>query len=310
MSDLQLFRYRLPLVRPIRCGRQMLTVREGLLIRRTDERGEAWGEAAPLPGYSDETLAEVIEAARRQHWNRFACLQFAHDSLDLPFPCGRIAVGALLSDVGASDIHRLAHVAELPHSVVKLKVARGPLQDDLNRVQSLLETLRPNQRLRLDANRGWTFDQALQFCDAITDDRIEYLEEPTGDPDDFERLWHATQMPYALDETLRHATDLGRFPHAATWIIKPTLLGGRVQLERFFDGPTPCVFSAAFESGIGITNIARLAQVYSATEPAGLDTYRALAEDVLHPRLALDAGILDLSGEWTVDFARLEEVPL
>jgi O-succinylbenzoate synthase len=310
VSGLQLFRYRLPLAQPVRSGEQTLTVREGLLIRRTDEHGEAWGEAAPLPGYSDETLPNVIEAARGQDWDRFACLQFAHASLDLPHPRGTIPVAALLSDRHAADGDRMADISQLPHSAVKLKVARGPLEKELELVKSLLQHLRPDQRLRLDANRGWTFDQALHFGNAVADERIEFLEEPTASPDEFERLWHATHLPYALDETLRRPLDLSRFPHAAAWVVKPTLLGGPKQLKRFLDGPTPCIFSAAFESGIGIWNIARLAQTYSSTRPAGLDTYRALSEDVLQPRLSLEAAVLDLTSVWNVDFARLEEIRL
>ena len=55
-----------------------------------------------------------------------------------------------------------------------------------------------------------------------------------------------------MDETLRETIDLTPFPHAAALIIKPTLMGTRGPLEEWAYIPVPLVFSAAFESGIGL----------------------------------------------------------
>jgi O-succinylbenzoate synthase len=196
---------------------------------------------------------------------------------------------------------------QFPHAAVKLKVARGgPIEEEITLVKTLLRALRPDQRLRLDANGGWTYVQALAFWQAVADDRVEYVEEPTSVPSDFERLWRATGLRYALDESLRRPVVLSDFPHSAALVIKPTMLGGPDQLRAFTSSTIPCVFSAAFESGIGIVNIARLANQLGTTHPVGLDTYRWLADDVLSPRLSLDRGQLDLSPTWSVDYTRLD----
>ncbi len=62
-----LFAYSVALRRPVRLNRELeMSRREGLLLKLEDENEvEGWGEAAPLPGYSRETLAEVIEVADR-----------------------------------------------------------------------------------------------------------------------------------------------------------------------------------------------------------------------------------------------------
>ncbi len=63
LTDLQLFRYSLPLARPLNLGTRTIERREGLLLRIRGADGAAgWGDVAPLPGFSGET----IDAAARQ----------------------------------------------------------------------------------------------------------------------------------------------------------------------------------------------------------------------------------------------------
>lgn len=55
--------YRLPLVEPVTWNGEQRDAREGLLLRLVGEDGEeGWGEAAPLPGFSRETLPEARAA--------------------------------------------------------------------------------------------------------------------------------------------------------------------------------------------------------------------------------------------------------
>jgi O-succinylbenzoate synthase len=287
-----------------------LTVREGLLLRRPGQGADTWGEAAPLPGFSTETLSQVIQAARQQQWDRYPSLQFAHASLSATTAHGRLPVSALLMD-GPLKLHeQIERAGQLPHAAIKLKVARGVnLQEDITRVRTLRRCMRPDQQLRLDANRAWSYDQALTFARAVADCSLEYVEEPCDSPADFERLYAATGIPYALDETLREPFDLADFPHAAALIIKPTLMGGPQACHSLCHRGISLVFSATFESGVGLTNVARLAATYSSEIPVGLDTYRWLANDVLTPRLLLDGGEFALDAAWQVDLECLEAIP-
>ena len=57
----EVFRYRLPLVAPLVLPSGTHTEREGILLRlRAADGTEGWGEAAPLPGYSPDTLDDVL----------------------------------------------------------------------------------------------------------------------------------------------------------------------------------------------------------------------------------------------------------
>lgn len=63
VTRFELFRYAVPLRAPLRLGGTVLPARAGLLLRLEDAAGAVgWGEAAPLPGFSQETLEEASAA--------------------------------------------------------------------------------------------------------------------------------------------------------------------------------------------------------------------------------------------------------
>lgn len=280
----RLYRYRQPLAPSLQLAGQLHDVREGLLLRRETPQGVRWAEAAPLPGFSRERLDEVIAAAQRRDWTRHASLQFAASSL-LYHPatsegqgaprattCSLPTNGLLLGEWNALRQER-DRLLELPYPALKFKVGRpGLWAEEARFVDALRSCMRPGQSLRLDANRRWTRDEAIQFCHAIGADSIEYLEEPTQDSKEFEEISGETGIPYALDETLLEQPSKKDFPNCTALVIKPTLLG-----DDFASYPAwnlPMTFSAAFESGVGLWQIARLARRFSPQIPCGLDTHR------------------------------------
>src|SRR5919199_4782313 len=66
LASFDLYRYSLPLSRPLALKGAKLSRREGLLLRLTgDDGSEGWGESAPLPGFSRESLTEAAGQLRR-----------------------------------------------------------------------------------------------------------------------------------------------------------------------------------------------------------------------------------------------------
>ncbi|MCA9167745.1 MAG: hypothetical protein KDB23_08755, partial [Planctomycetales bacterium] len=140
----------------------------------------------------------------------------------------------------------------------------------------------------------------------------------------FERLRSEFGLAYALDETLRDDNHLAasansvqqvdrllaEFPHAAAWIVKPTLDGSN--LDAFVNAVAstpPLVFSACFESGVGLSHLASLAADFAPNIPAGLDTYRWWGVDpcLTPPRFA-DGSLQAFTEPLAIDFNRLEEL--
>ena len=81
-------------------------------------------------------------------------------------------------------------------------------------------------------------------------------------------------------------------------------------MEKLALSGKPIVFSAAFESGVGIMRIMQLAAEFSPRVPAGLDTLAWLANDVLKEPLQKEDGLLTTPRQIDVNAIELEEVLL
>ena len=291
------FRFRLPLVNPLHLAGTTIAFREGLLL----ESDGRWAEASPLPGFSHETIDEVIAALQKRSTESPA-LRFALDSVERSLTDCSVRLNALL----VSD--RLT--VDKQFTAVKLKVGRQCVDEDATLVQRVHDQLQPHQVLRLDANRAWNYEQATTFAKTIESISIQYIEEPLQAPNELEQFHAETGVPYALDETLTEQSSLDSFPNCAALVLKPTLLGGRHRIAELAEFGKPLVFSAAFESGVGIARIAQLASEYSTDVPCGLDTYSWLADDVLDHRHTVRDGRLFVESDLQVNRSRLEEVRL
>ena len=65
INSFQIYQYQLPLTEQLTFHDQTLTTRSGLLIKLTNEKDHTgWGEIAPLPGFSRESLEEVVSQVK------------------------------------------------------------------------------------------------------------------------------------------------------------------------------------------------------------------------------------------------------
>ena len=235
-------------------------------------------------------------------WNLFAAARgrmLSH--LVAQQPRTTVSLNGLL--LGASDeiLVKARRLREAGFRAVKLKVGRRAVEEEVELVRALSWVLEPDVRLRIDANRAWSLDEAGAFVRGVTGMAIEYIEEPLADPKLLPDLVAQYEVPIALDETLLDVTVEGlvRHKYARAVILKPTLLGGLVPTLRMADramalGMTP-VLSASFETGIGLQGLVALAAGLGPHDiPVGLDTYRWLADDVFNPRLELSQGQIDV----------------
>ena len=304
------FRYKLPLVAPIVLKGEMVSHREGILLNR-DGR---WAEAAPLPGFSRESLDDVIVELRSGNI-KSPSLQFALSSLN---PLDKIEqepaelsvpVNALVQGSDEQIREQCERLVESNCTAVKLKV-RDPSRD-VGLVHRLRSELGVEVKIRLDANRSWNFNQAESFLENVRCSDIEYIEEPLVVPDRLEELYAKTNVPFALDETLAEKNvPIDDYPNAVSLIVKPTIIGDLERIEQFAATGKRLVFSAAYESGVGIARIARLAAQYSSDTPAGLDTYSRLGDDVLVNRLNMSNWTLCIPASPEVRIDKLEPIEL
>ena len=271
------YRFKIPLTKPLILKSQQHLAREGVLL----EQDGQWAEASPLPGFSSETIEDVISALRGEVPPP-ASLQFALQALEEPIteqievPWNYLLMGD--REQVLADADKCAHAKCW---AAKLKVGRGGLLAEIELVEAVRDRLPDDVHLRLDANQAWSFEEAVTFFQAMESVNLEYVEEPLQDSHMLEKLFSETGARYALDETLLHEDSLDPWPNATALICKPTILGGRSAVQRLTAVGKPIVFSAAFESGVGIARIAQLAASFSPGHAAGLDTLAWLTEDLL-----------------------------
>lgn len=305
--SLRFFRFSIPLAAPLTLadGREQ-TERSGFLLRE----GAEWAEASPLPGFSQEGEAELLEDFQRVLADeapvtpsvRFAmmCLR------ELPDEGVDCNVSALLAGVSEGILKRAAELPKKNCPAAKLKVGSREVEDDAELVRAVAERLDGKVALRLDANRQWRAKQVMAFHDMVKDIEIDYIEEPVDTDFELADVRLKTKWRTAYDETLQKRGGVVTILEVATsdmLIDKPTLTGGL----QFNDLPRPkkVTYSASFESGVGLYRIAQLAS--QGDHPAGLDTYRWLAGDVLKRPLRFPKWHLKLKRMPPVDLSVLEE---
>ncbi|KAL9420499.1 hypothetical protein AB3S75_038135 [Citrus x aurantiifolia] len=162
-------------------------------------------------------------------------------------------------------------------TAIKLKVARraDPIKD-AEVIQEVRKKVGHRIELRVDANRNWTYQEALEFGFLIKDCDLQYIEEPVQNEEDIIKYCEESGLPVALDETIdKFQKDplnmLEKYAHPGivAIVIKPSVIGGFENaglIARWAQRHGKmAVVSAAFESG--------LAQ--------GLGTYQWLKEDNL-----------------------------
>ena len=246
--------------------------REGIILK-TDG---GWGEIAPLPGWSSDTLEEAIEsihtAPTSAAWFGLSCVKTPWKSA---FP--EISISAL-----ASTIEDAEAAVKNGYRTIKLKVGSLLPSSAIAFVKSVQDL---GVSLRIDVNRRWTKQQALYFFERVDPKGIEYVEEPVSNPDDLQDLGH---LPIALDETLKDSVNL----NVQAFVLKPTILGERLNMliELGKKHKKKLIFSSSYETGIGLLHIAHLQATHAPNLAVGLDTYRAFTQHLLP--ISVKKGIL------------------
>ena len=188
----RVYKYRLPLVRPLQMKQFRLEHREGAIIELINDDGHiAYGEAAPLVGFSRESmddslgqLASILPGLCHQAMGSeiagYTGLGFspsvafavegALHSLNSPQKEMRPSVSPLLSGELRSIVSRLQAWNDSWPAEFKLKVGRQALQEDIKTAGSVLDLLPKGVKLRLDANRGW---MTADVCDFAREGRCE-----------------------------------------------------------------------------------------------------------------------------------------
>ena len=304
MRNVCVYRYSVPMDAGVVLRNQRLKAREGLILHLREGEREGWGEVAPLPQFSLETLAEAESAvcAALTHWVDDAALDWAA----LP-PSAAFGLSCALAELAqrlptqadyrkaplcSGDPDELfAMLQQMPgEKVAKVKVGLYEAVRDGMIVNVLLEAL-PDLTLRLDANRSWTRAKADGFARYVAPERrsrIAFLEEPCKTRDESRAFARETGIAIAWDESVREADfRVEAEPGVSAIVIKPTLVGSLARCEQLVREAhqvgLSAVISSSIESSLGLTQLARIAHWLTPGTVPGLDTLDLMQAQVVRP---------------------------
>jgi O-succinylbenzoate synthase len=285
-----------------------------LKIEHPDER-IGWGEISPLPGRSQESLAQAkrqllaLLKHNRQPKTLYPSVsigwEHAHHintPINTQFP-----LCALLTGTRKQILEKAESVYSQGYRTVKVKVSNLSFID----AYEVLSLLSSQFSVRVDVNQAWSFGEALSFFSRFAQDAFEFIEEPTSEIDKLSLFTH----PFALDESLLQLTknELSTFSKLKALVLKPTIIGNQKKCARYQTLAQElnllCVLSSAFESGLGISQICALSHTLGIENiPLGLDTYRLLKEDLLIPPLDFSKPHLTIPKPIEINSTLLKEI--
>ena len=250
------FRLRLELRNPFRIAHGTYSHRESVFLRLRSGGFEAYGEAPVVPYYglsTDEIEADLraglsrraveeamasLSAARAPFAHPVARSAFETAALSLRAAAEGRSLASLLGAGGGASPPSSYTVAydEDGEAMVRVAASSGfrrlklkaGIPGDVERVALIRERL-PEAIIRVDANQGWSLEEAPAKLAALERLGVEFVEEPTAAaPADYARLAASTSLPLLLDESLRSAEDIARFAGAglAGVVVKIAKNGG------------------------------------------------------------------------------------
>ncbi|MFD1805300.1 o-succinylbenzoate synthase [Pasteurella oralis] len=289
-----LYKYSIPVDSQLILRHRFLKKREGLLVQVCCDDAQGWGEIAPLPEFSQETLEQALEqtVAWLKEWtmttNKLS-LEHLYPSVAFGLSCALAEMKGLLGEAGNYQVAPLCYgdpdelYAPLNQmqgeKVAKIKVGMYEANRDGLIADMLLEAI-PDLQLRLDANRSWTLTKAQMFAKYVKPEhraRIQFLEEPCKTPAESLQFAQDTGIAIAWDETVREPDFcVEKQANLAALVIKPTLVGSLQRCIQLIEQAHQCglkaVISSSIESSLGLTQLARIAQQYTPNTVPGLDT--------------------------------------
>jgi L-alanine-DL-glutamate epimerase-like enolase superfamily enzyme len=154
-------------------------------------------------------------------------------------------------------------------NILKVKLGKDA-GTDVARIKQIREAVGPKMKIRIDANQGWSFNEAVYALQAMSQYNIEFCEQPM-------RTWHDDRLPELMklspvkimaDESVYNHHDARKQINSGScnYInIKMAKSGGILEAKKIHDlaaeKDIPCMMGGMLESRIALS--AKLHFVYA-----------------------------------------------
>jgi muconate cycloisomerase len=191
-----------------------------------------------------------------------------------------IALGWIVSGQTAAEVADcVAEGLALGYRAFKVKVGLHTEQEDTAVVRAVRDAA-PDAPLWVDANQAYTVDAALRMARSMAELGVTAFEQPlpANDIAGLRRLRDASPVPVALDESLRHPSDLATFVKLAAVdvaIAKVQRSGGLTLSRRLCglaeDSGVRLMGSGLTDSDLGLAASLHLFAAYGIDTPVDLN---------------------------------------
>ncbi len=259
---------------PLTISRGTTAQTTNVLVKIREEGIEGWGEASPFCVGNQQQSTEVIKTALQQvtpdlqgksPWQRQeieqvlmkaqvpsaarAALDIAlHDwlgkRLGMPLwqmwglDCKAIVPTSVTIGINSPDGARLRTRDWLAYTDVRIFKVKLGNPDGISADQKMLTAVRkeaPAVELYVDANGGWSLDDAKLMCAWLADIGVKYVEQPLprGQEEDLAPLKKNSPLPIFVDESCFISTDIPRLANYVNGVnIKLMKSGGLTEALR------------------------------------------------------------------------------
>lgn len=303
---------------PAGTSRGVYTTRRIWLITATDEAGRVTGvgECAPLPQLSCDDIPNYAEVLRRfcdevertgvipyEALRPYPSMLFGLESL-VPTPCPQtptsIPINGLVWMGTFEEMHqRIEEKLAAGFHCVKLKIGAIDWDREIALIRFIRERYNREQiELRVDANGGFSVDEAMSRLEELAKYDIHSIEQPIRQHQwaEMASLCQHSPLPIALDEELIGVNDPAEKVRLLDTIrpqyiiLKPSLHGGMRGSEEWIrlarEHSIGSWITSALESNIGLYAIARFTmEMYGPdiTMPQGLGTGQLFTDNIELP---------------------------
>jgi L-Ala-D/L-Glu epimerase len=328
ISAVEAIPFALPYRRAPRFASGSVVSADNVLVRvHTDAGLVGQAEAQPRPYTYGETQASIVETVSRQLGHALTGVDplrielvaqrcasvsgnhVARGAVDLAIwdligqilgcPCHTL-LGGFADDVGAAHMISFNEPAamaaealevheQLGVSSFKVKVGRPPALD-VAVVRAIRDVL-PDAELYVDANRGWSYEDAVRAGDGLAELGVRAIEEPIPVEDRVgrRRLADRWDVPLIGDEScisLAHvdrALEEGAVRAVSIKVARTGFTESRRILDLCLARNVPIVVGSQYEGAIGATATIGFAAAFAATagRAAEITNFLDLADDLV-----------------------------
>ncbi|MBW2056432.1 MAG: mandelate racemase [Deltaproteobacteria bacterium] len=222
ITMIELSHVSIPLAKPYRLSKVYGTVREAqavIALVHTDQGIIGFGEADPLPPFTDESAGGVMAVIRdclgpallNEDPTRISFLwkkmegaihgnPMAKGALDtalydilgkqLDVPVYTLLGGSFRSRIEVlwplgsgspqEDTEQIEEKLNEGYRTFMLKMGALPIPEEVERIRAVRERFGSEIHLMVDVNQGWRVEEALEFASALGGYRLDFIEQPVA----------------------------------------------------------------------------------------------------------------------------------